>query len=638
MHNEIVFKKDSYVFIENDENSSCVYLVKEGRISHICSSPELSSALKDACEGDFFGFISSFSGRPRLSSAAAVVDTVVIQIERDQLFMMLKEKPDIAMKIVSSYTHALKHYDRVLLDIKPISLIYPQNLKLMRLGEYYMDQGENVLANYIFNRYIQLYPDSENVSEIESYIRSIEKLTSQESFTENEKGELLYKDGSVIFCEHEPGDFLYFIKEGKVKIMKQSGDRDILIAVLREGDIFGELALITNSPRSATAVSFGGVILTPVDMNMFKNLLLESPELINKILSSISQRLWFNHVRLSQMSYRNPATRLFAFLESKMLEENVSLSRKIPYQFQFGLDELIKMNELSPELDSDAINELVSNKLLSFNFGTITVSNPSQFCSTVKIYRQRDSFPVKKRKGDILHFGDITGFNENITGMESSDDIPEMINHSGLIEEEIIRLVPDLNDEDPLKRVNAVIRLGSLGEKARDSVPLLRERMGDDVKIIRKNAARSIMKILPPGESFNLLREAFEESSQEIRSSAIAGLGELNIADTTEIINLIIKALKDKSPLVRSSAIRSIGTFGIDAEEAAPVLIRLFSDSESSVRILSVNALEKIIWTGTYINEAVAAVKTLSKNDPDKFVKNSAREVLIKLNRRKKVR
>jgi CRP-like cAMP-binding protein len=640
MQNEKVYKKGSFVFIENDENSSSVFLVKKGRVSHICSSAILSAALKDAGEGDFFGFISSLSGRPRLSSAVAVEDSTVVQIETNQFFMMLRGNTGIAMKIMNSYSHALKHYDSVLLDIKPINLIYPNNLSLMRLGEFYKDKGVIILAVYIFNRYIQLFPDSENISEVKKILADIEKNSVHESCMENEKGELIYRDGTVIFCEHEPGDFLYFIKEGKVKIMKQSGERDMLIAVLRENEIFGELAILTNSPRSATALSFGGTILTPVDISMFRDMLKESPELVEKIMTSISQRLWFNHIRLGQMSYKNPVTRLFSFLESKLLEDNVSFSRKLPYQFQFGLDELISMNELSPENDRDAIDELVNNQYLSFNFGTITVANPNHFSSVVQMYKQRDHYPV--RKSDIYRREVLSGFNAGdpingyIHDQGSDETMPGVEESHGFIEDEIAGTIPELNNDDSSKRVDAVIRLGNLGEKARSAVPLLRERMGDNVKIIRKNAARSIIRILPPGESFKLLSDALTEKSQEIRSSAVAGLGELNIADRRLIVDLIIKTLKDQSPVVRSSAARSIGTFGVDAEHAAPALIKLLFDSDSSVRILSVNSLERIIWTDVYMQEVINAVKTVSKNDNDKFVKNSAREVLIKLNRRKK--
>lgn len=64
-----------------------------------------------------------------------------------------------------------------------------------------------------------------------------------------------------------------------------------MLAVFGEGDIFGELALLTSSPGSATALSFGGVKVTPVDMDLFRDLITESPDLIRRIITSISQRL-----------------------------------------------------------------------------------------------------------------------------------------------------------------------------------------------------------------------------------------------------------------------------------------------------------------------------------------------------------
>lgn len=638
MQKERTFKKGSYIFIEGDEDSRSVFLVKKGRVSHICRSPVLSKALKDAAEGDFFGFISAFSGRPRLSSAIAVEDTTAVEIESAKLLRMLHDKSQIALKIMNSYSHTLQQYDNVLMDIKPISLLYPQSMSLFNLGGYYMQKGETLIADYIFNRYIQLFPDSENITDVEKLIDENEGSSGFLSFTENRKGELLYRDRSVIFCEHEPGDCLYLIEEGRVKIIKQNKERDMLLAVLGEGDIFGELALLTSSPRSATALSFGGARVTPVDMERFSGLITISPDLVKRIITSISQRLWFNHIRLSIMSYRNPVTRLFAFLEGKMMEDGVSLTRKTQHQFQFGLDELISMNELSPEQHRDEINELINNRYLSFNFGTITISNPKEFAADIEFYKQRDRIPSLKRR-DLKKPEDQKPNDEeyyDYTADEISEKAETCLTTHGFVDEEIAEIIPDLNNEDPSKRVNAVIRLGTLGEKARGSVTLLRDRLGDDVKIIRKNAARSILNILPPGESFMLFSEALSEEDQYMRSAAVSGLCALNIADRSGIIELLLKSLKDASPEVRGGAARSLGTLGIDAEGAATSLIKLLSDKESSVRILAVNSLEKITGKEGYINEVINAVKAVSKNDPDKFVKNSARDALIKLNRRKK--
>lgn len=62
-----------------------------------------------------------------------------------------------------------------------------------------------------------------------------------------------YKEGETIFYEGEPGTGMYVIKSGEVQILKKHQDKEILIATLSPGDFFGELALLDESPRSATA-------------------------------------------------------------------------------------------------------------------------------------------------------------------------------------------------------------------------------------------------------------------------------------------------------------------------------------------------------------------------------------------------
>jgi len=65
-----------------------------------------------------------------------------------------------------------------------------------------------------------------------------------------------YHEGEVIFVEGEPGAGMYIIESGKVRIcLGPHTDEEHEIALLQDGDFFGELALIDDHPRSATAVA-----------------------------------------------------------------------------------------------------------------------------------------------------------------------------------------------------------------------------------------------------------------------------------------------------------------------------------------------------------------------------------------------
>ena len=96
-----------------------------------------------------------------------------------------------------------------------------------------------------------------------------------------------FKAGSVIFREGEAADQLFVIKSGEVRI--QIGNRTI--TELSAGDIFGEMALIDNEPRSATAVAMTDVELVPVSEKQFLFLVSQTPYFALKVMRVLARRL-----------------------------------------------------------------------------------------------------------------------------------------------------------------------------------------------------------------------------------------------------------------------------------------------------------------------------------------------------------
>ncbi|PKL11138.1 MAG: Crp/Fnr family transcriptional regulator, partial [Spirochaetae bacterium HGW-Spirochaetae-6] len=74
-------------------------------------------------------------------------------------------------------------------------------------------------------------------------------MAEQKSYVKN------FKEGEIIFCEYEPGSTFYLIKKGRVKITKISEKYEKTLDVLGEGSLFGEMAIIEQAPRSATAIA-----------------------------------------------------------------------------------------------------------------------------------------------------------------------------------------------------------------------------------------------------------------------------------------------------------------------------------------------------------------------------------------------
>jgi CRP/FNR family transcriptional regulator, cyclic AMP receptor protein len=95
------------------------------------------------------------------------------------------------------------------------------------------------------------------------------------------------KAGETIFKEGEEAKELYVIKAGQVEI--QLGNR--VLATLDANDIFGEMALIDSSPRSATAIAKTDVALVPVSKKDFVALVSRAPTFALDVMSMLARRL-----------------------------------------------------------------------------------------------------------------------------------------------------------------------------------------------------------------------------------------------------------------------------------------------------------------------------------------------------------
>ena len=96
-----------------------------------------------------------------------------------------------------------------------------------------------------------------------------------------------FNAGDVIFEEGAPGDVMYVVQEGEVDIVVNGQ----VVETVDEGNILGELALIDNRPRSATALAKTDCKLAPVDQKQFTFMLRETPYFAIRVMEVMSDRL-----------------------------------------------------------------------------------------------------------------------------------------------------------------------------------------------------------------------------------------------------------------------------------------------------------------------------------------------------------
>ena len=109
-----------------------------------------------------------------------------------------------------------------------------------------------------------------------------------------------YRRGETIFHQGDPGDSLYIIESGSVKIVLPSpeGEEGAIIATLARGDFFGELALLDGAPHSATAVASEPVSALILQQAAFEDLLETQPGIRRALIAGLVAELrrLTNHV------------------------------------------------------------------------------------------------------------------------------------------------------------------------------------------------------------------------------------------------------------------------------------------------------------------------------------------------------
>ncbi|MBA2390292.1 MAG: Crp/Fnr family transcriptional regulator [Geodermatophilaceae bacterium] len=101
-----------------------------------------------------------------------------------------------------------------------------------------------------------------------------------------------YARGSTIFHEGDPGDSLYIVLAGKVKIGRRAADgRENMLAVMGPSDQFGELSLFDPGPRTATATALTDVRLVRMHKTALGPWITEYPEIAEQLLRVLARRL-----------------------------------------------------------------------------------------------------------------------------------------------------------------------------------------------------------------------------------------------------------------------------------------------------------------------------------------------------------
>jgi CRP/FNR family transcriptional regulator, cyclic AMP receptor protein len=119
-----------------------------------------------------------------------------------------------------------------------------------------------------------------------------------------------FKAGEVIFREGEPGRTMFVVRTGQVRISKQVRGGERTLATLGPGEFFGEMAVLSGRPRTATATASSALSLLELDSRRFETMINTQAEITARILKKLARRLDDADSLIAILSKRDPKTRV----------------------------------------------------------------------------------------------------------------------------------------------------------------------------------------------------------------------------------------------------------------------------------------------------------------------------------------
>jgi len=231
------------VFAEN-EPGDAMYIVRSGEVKVYSSSGLEGEVLATLKQGEFFGEMALLTGKSRTTAVRAARHANLLALYRSD-------------------------FDELLVQYPSLSLALSKTLS-QRLAE----SGQSFADRHLARIPILSSLSRPELSDVAERVRPVR-----------------YRAGELIFAQDTPGEVMYFIESGQIRIAAKIGQKLTTLAVLGRGEFFGEAALLTGNLRNALAQAVNDVDLWAVYKKDLDELMRKYPQLAIGIGRTLSQRL-----------------------------------------------------------------------------------------------------------------------------------------------------------------------------------------------------------------------------------------------------------------------------------------------------------------------------------------------------------
>jgi CRP-like cAMP-binding protein len=198
-----------------------------------------------------------------------------------------------------------------------------------------------------------------------------------------------FAPGEMIFSEFEPGDTFYLIQAGRVELVKVIGNVEKTLDILGPSEMFGEMAILENSPRSATAIALDRVQVLEFNRTNFEILIAGNPQIAFKLLKTFAKRLYDSKRKFMILTLEDPEARIadvFLMLEENQTGIDRTTNRR---EFQTTVEDIAHWAAMGVIEAREIISHFVAQRRMEISDDKMVVKNINDFSRFVSSKRRQ---------------------------------------------------------------------------------------------------------------------------------------------------------------------------------------------------------------------------------------------------------
>jgi len=188
-----------------------------------------------------------------------------------------------------------------------------------------------------------------------------------------------YRRGEVIFHQDDPGSAMHLIKSGQVKIATTSPEgEEVIMAILKDSDFFGELSLLDDKPRSADAVAMEATQTLMLRRGDFMDALGKHPEIVSSVLASLAERLRRTDQLLQDAVFLDLPARLSKCLLDLAEKHGVKTDKGLEIDLRLTQQDLAAAVGVTRVAINKHLGRLQDDDLISLESKRIIITRPEE--------------------------------------------------------------------------------------------------------------------------------------------------------------------------------------------------------------------------------------------------------------------